>query len=508
MNYLDKAINFFSPKRAMERMRNRYLQSVFAQRLRRFDAAGSGRRTKNWQASGTDANVEIRRDGMKLRDRSREQGRNNPYARKALRTIPANVVGNGIRLSIDGKGSKRVMEKLKMLWKNWAEKRMCDFDERKTFYSIQRLCMRSILESGEVFVVQVRDASLKVPLQLQILEADFLDTQKDGIQVEGGGYIESGIEFNSKGKRVAYWMFSQHPGSNRVWKKLNSERVPASNVLHLYYEERPGQLAGVPAGAASMLSLRDFREYEDAQLIRQKIASCFTAFVTQAEEPGPGEKDANGLPMERVEPGIIEYLPPGREVTFGSPPPVENFNEYAEVTLRGIAAGYGMTYEAMTGDLSNVNFSSGRMGWIEFGRVVSEWQNEVMIPQLCDRVWEWFFEAVKVKGLIPDRLEVMTEWTPPRREMIDPVKEINGLKEMVRAGFNSWQDVIRQLGFDPRVVLSELESDQKEFDRVGLMLTSDARYDANRSDSTNVDENGDETTPKQAKALKKAAKGK
>jgi capsid protein len=34
----------------------------------------------------------------------------------------------------------------------------------------------------------------------------------------------------------------------------------------------------VPFGHAAMLRLKDLEEFEDTQLIRQKIAACFTAF--------------------------------------------------------------------------------------------------------------------------------------------------------------------------------------------------------------------------------------
>lgn len=508
MNFIDKIVSYFSPRAGAERQKFRYISGLFADKTRRYEAAGRGRRTEGWKATGTDANVELGRDGRTLRDRAREMGRNNPYTRRAFKVIPSNVTGGGIRLSLKG-ATQRKTDAVKKLWKEWAEKTVCDFDERKTFYAIQRLVMRAVVESGEVFVRQVRDVSLAIPLQLQLLEADYLDRSKDGVQLSGGNYIEQGIEFNERGKRVAYWMFSQHPGGNRVWKSLESVRIPAAEILHIFQEERPGQIVGAPTGAASMLRLRDFDEYEDAQLLRQKVAACFAAFVTQAEEPAPSDVAGSKLPIEKLEPGLIEYLTPGKEVVFGNPPPVENYDEYARTTLRGVAAGYDVTYEALTGDLSNVNFSSGRMGWIEFGRFVQEWQNEVMIPQLCDKVWGWFYDACVIKGLIRAGDDFQTEWTAPRRELIDPAKEVKGMNDTVRAGLTSWQDMVRQMGFDPETVLKEIAEDNARFDALGLMLTSDARYDPNRKPDDPTDPNEpDEPTPAQAKAAKPKPKAK
>lgn len=226
-----------------------------------------------------------------------------------------------------------------------------------------------------------------------------------------------------------------------------------------------------------MLRLRDFDEYEDAQLIRQKIAACFSVFITSAEDPAPGDKNnASDIPLEKVEPGIIEHLPPGKEVSFGNPPAVEGYDVYSNKMLQGVAAGFDLTYEALTNDLSNVNFSSGRMGWIEFGRQVAEWQNEVIVGLLCEGVWKWFVDTLKIAGLY-NADEVSVEWTVPRREMIDPTKETKGLSELVRNGFESKQNVIRQLGGDPEVVMSQIVEDNAAADEAGLKLVSDARHD-------------------------------
>jgi lambda family phage portal protein len=404
--------------------------------------------------------------------------RNNPYASKAVAVITANVVGTGIKPSIQDSRT-RGLKNTKQAWKAWADTTACDWEGRKTFAGIQRLVMRSVAESGECFVRQRRVSGGPVPLKLQVLEADFLDTNKDGISTPNGGYIMLGIEFDAQGQRVAYWMFDHHPGENRLYRSLTSQRIPADEILHIFHEERPGQIRGVPFGVSAALRLSDFDEYEDAQLMRQKVAACFAAFVTDTKDPLPGEANPNGgYPMERVEPGMIEYLPPGKQVTFGSPPPTEGYDDYSRRTLQGIAAGYGVTYEALTGDLSNVNFSSGRMGWIEMGRQIAEWQELMLIPQLCDSVWQWFVTAGSIAGVASNT--ATASWTPPARMMIDPVKETKGLSDQVRNGFISWQEAVRQMGYDPDMIAEELSQDYKAFEALGFMLACDPRFDPQR----------------------------
>lgn len=491
-NVLDNVIGFFSPSRGRARMAARYQQQIMLDNVRRYAAAGSKKRLKGWTTSGSSANSEIMIAGAKLRDRSRDLVRNNAYSQKAVKAIASNTVGSGIRPSILHK-DENLVNTVKELWKDWAENLGCDLDGNLDFYGIQFLVMRSIVESGEVLIRKIRQKKGDVPLKLQVLEGDFIDNGKDGLTLGNGNYIQMGIEFNSMGEKVAYWIYPDHPGENKVWKSIESFRVPASEMLHIYFVERPGQIRGIPFGVASFVKLKDFDDYEDAQLIRQKIAACFSVFIKNMDEAPVGTPNPNGgPPLERVEPGIIEYLQPGQEVSFANPPATEGYDMYARKMLQGIAAGYDVTYELLTNDLSNVNFSSGRMGWIEFGRMVKQWQNQMIIGKLCKGIFEWFTDAIFLsKGI--DK-SIKASWTPPRREMLDPVKEMKGYIEAIRGGLRSRSSVIRELGFDPLLVLEELGKDAKLMDELGLMFSSDARYDSNRST-----EDEDDDTKKKVK---------
>lgn len=476
MNWVDQVVSFFSPMAALRRVQARTAMDMLS---RNYDGASNGRRNSNWKPQGFSANTEIQAANTQLRNRSRELVRNNPYASKALKVVPANVIGTGIQPMI--KSSAGIQKRLREAWQEWAEYTGCDFDGRKTFYKIQSLAMRSMLESGEVFLRRVTDKNAnRIGLQLQVLEADFLDHAKDGYTNPDGSYIRQGIEFSKSGKRIAYWLFDQHPGENRITMKLESMRVPASEIIHLYSEDRPGQIRGVPFGTAAMMRIRDFDDYEDAQLIRQKIAACFSVFITSESHGGPSQTQTSGYDLERVEPGMIERLRPGEQVAFGSPPTSDGYADYSRKVLQGIAAGYGATYEAITGDLSNVNFSSGRMGHIEFQRQVEEWQEHLIIPVLCERVWAWFLEHATLRNVLNSSSKVVCSWTAPRREFVDPNKEIKAMVEQVRGGLLSWQEAVRSLGYNPDDIMDQLIEDKARFDAAGLMPYTDPRYDTNR----------------------------
>jgi lambda family phage portal protein len=467
MNIIDKAISFVNPKAGAERMRSRYLIKLFEDQERKFDAASRGRRTANWQASSSSINTEATQFLHTLRARSRDMVQNNGFAKRAVNGIARNTVGAGIRPTPITESAQK-QKRVKQAWATWAESTECDFDGNMNIYGLQRLAMKTVVESGEVIIRRRRNAKGSIPFQLQVCEPDFIDTNKQSLSMRPGEpFILNGIEFDRDGRKVAYWLYDSHPGENLYVSNYDSKRVPVEEIIHVYYVDRPGQVRGIPFGAPSLLRLKDFDEYEDAQLVRQKIAACFSVFITETSD-GSFRQGGDTDKLGRVEPGIIEYLSPGQQVSFATPPAAEGYSEYSAKILQSVAAGFETTYEILTGDLSNVNFSSGRMGWLEFHRSVEDWQENMMIPQFCNKVWSWFMLGMELKGLVGSY--VPATWTAPRREMIDPVKETDGMNKAVSNGFQSWSETVRQQGYSPDEVLAEISDERKKFAELGIKL--------------------------------------
>jgi lambda family phage portal protein len=358
---------------------------------------------------------------------------------------------------------------------------------------LQRLAMNTIAESGEVLVRRYRrplSAGLAIPVQLQVLEPDHLDMTRDNIRTESGGKIIQGIEFDADGRRVAYWILPEHPGASFQFNVTRltgvSKRVPAEDVLHGYDVDRANQARGYSWFAAAIVKLKEFDEFEDAQLLRQKIAACLAAFVTDVDGAGVtlGDKSndstssAGSPQIETIEPATIINLPVGKQVTMADPPQVAEGN-FDQRTLRAIAAGLGITYEDLTGDYSQVNFSSARMSRLAHWGNVHNWQWNMVIPMLCDPVWEWSMEAALLAGTFGDTMlrEQLpsADWTPQPMPMIDPDKEALAAMRMVRSGMRTFDDIVREQGFDPDTFWPAYAASQKRLDSLGIILDTDAR---------------------------------
>jgi lambda family phage portal protein len=473
--WLDRAAGFISPRWKLNRIRARAAADLF---IRHYEAAGSGRRTQGWRRSSGDANVIIGPALARLRENARDLVRNNPYAESAVSTIVDHTVGWGI-VAKPNPMNKRALE----TWMEWAETTACDADGRHDFYGLQKLVNRTVVESGEVLVrrrIRRPEDGFPLPIQLQVLDPDFLDTLKDttGFPIAGTqNRIIQGVEFDAIGRRIAYWLFPEHPGS--AIGSLSSVRVPAESVLHIFKPTRPGQVRAPSWFAPVLLRFKDFDEFEDATLMKQKIAACLAVLTSDVDgaalPPALGTADDTTNPgIDSLEPGAILNMPAGRTVEVVQPPSVNEYGDYSSTVLRAIATGLGVTYEDLTGDYSDMPFSAARMSRLRHEARIHDWRWRVLIPQFCDPVWNWVMEVAvvmnRVGGAVPQ-----AAWTPQPLPLVDPQREGAATQQLIRAGLQTLPEAIRERGYDPDELLAEYAAWNKKLDDLGIVLDSDPR---------------------------------
>jgi lambda family phage portal protein len=435
-----------------------------------------------WTPVASSANAQMDAVIQTVRNRCRDLSANNPYGNKAKRVIASNMVGQGIKAQVKNISDQKQNKEIESLFKRWAESTKCDAGGKLNFYGIQSLIAKSLVDGGEIFIRRRKINKTRfneIPFQLQVLEPEFLDDSKDSGFVTAGTTLRKGIEYNDFGVPIAYHFYKEHP-SEGLYGKMETVRVPAEEVIHLYRMDRAGQLRGIPWLTPAVIRLKDLNDYESTQLIRQKISACFMAFVrdmnmNSATAGLPSSTDDPNKLLDKITPATIELLGPGRDVTFANPPSVGgDYESYTAQILRGISVGTGCTYEMLTNDYSRVNFSSGRMGWLEFQRELHEWQRDIFIMNFLPAVWDWFQQYAEIAGY--NMSDIQAIWTPPRREMIDPANEINATKTEVRSGFNSLSGAIMELGRDPEEIFEAIKNDNQTLDSYGIILDSDPRH--------------------------------
>jgi lambda family phage portal protein len=489
-NWIDRAVGYLSPQRALRRVRARMAVDLL-ERTAAYDAASTGRRTQGWRRSSSDANAALGPSLGKLRDAARDLVRNNAYAESALNTIVDHTVGWGIEARALP-ANERVMER----WGAWADTTACDADGRHNFAGLQKLVMRAAAGDGEVIVRRRSrrlEDKLPIPLQLQVLEADFIDTSKDGIY--GGNRVIQGVEVDAIGRRVAYWLHKSHPGSSTLSSGITfggSQRVPASEILHVFKVSRPGQMRAPSWFSAVLLRFKDFDDYVDAQLVKQKVAACLAVITSDVDGTGAplGSTDTADPTVDTLSPGGILNVAAGRKVDVVQPPSVGEYKDFCSITLHEIATGLGVTYEDLTGNYENLPFSAARMSRLRHWARVDDWRWRLLIPQFCDPVWGWAMEALELLGGLAER--PAAHWTAPPPPMIEPDKEGTAYQRLIRTGLMTPSEAIRERGYDPDELLAEYAADLQKLDALGITLDCDARK-MTAFGQTQTDANGAKT---------------
>lgn len=221
------------------------------------------------------------------------------------------------------------------------------------------------------------------------------------------------------------------------------------------------QSRGVSWLAPMILPMGELADYQEAQILKQRMAALVAGVITSQEDAVGGKDGGAAKGLEDLEPGALVTAPPGSTVTFTNPPRVEAYAEFMREGLSSIAMAGGITYESLSGNLSGVNFSSGRMGRMEMDRNVEAWQEMLMIAQFCRGVERWCREAWSLQPVLPSEVLAL-DWTAPRRALIDPGKEIDAAITEIDAGLQSRQGVIRLLGRNPDRVRAERIADAEK----------------------------------------------
>jgi lambda family phage portal protein len=484
---IDDLIGFFSPEAGNKRYIHRQAAKL---NKRKFEGAARGRRVKNWHTSSGNANADARPALQILRQRARDLVRNDPYAAKSQQVIANNVVGKGVMPQLpDGD--------LATLWKKWSKTPACDFNGILNFASMQRLAMGSVFTSGEILARKRIVTGEDFPLKIQLLESDHLIIDETNFNNPTKNRIVQGVEVDSDDRPVAYHLYKTHPGASgdeQTTADFEIVRLALEEVAHVYRMDRPGQMRGISWLHPVLLLLRDFNELQDAQLLKQKVSALFAGFIKSLDDDGFQGDDEENEDEITLEAGGMQKLPSGMDISFTNPPSVENYKEYTSCLLHAISSGLGITFESMTGDLSEVNFSSARMGWLEMNRNLDAWRDSVLNTGFNAKVFGWFLESAKLAGVSVPSADFVPSWTSPKREMIDPTKEIPAKVKAIRAGLTTLSEAIRESGKHPDEHLAEYKDDMDKLASLGLSLDSDASKKALDGDNLTEEVNANEET--------------
>ncbi len=468
--WLDQLLSVVAPKYA-------YQRAIYRQAVRAFEAASPGDPWRPRRA-GASADADIAADEQTLRIKARWLRDNVGFISRGLGQRIDYAIGTGVVRKWGGPHAKA----LSAAWTEHCKSENCDPEELMSMGAIEALAMGTMDVDGTSLIrLRTRrpEDGLKVPLQYQVLEVDWIDTNRTAPSRTGNRVI-NGIEYGPIGQRVGYWLFDEHPGSiANGWRapSLASRLVPADQIIPLFDMSRPSMSRGLTRLKSVIMQTRDLHNYRQAEMLRKDtearlgiIASGDLNQMSTAPASPSGAQPFGFL--GDIPAGGIFQAPPGLNLTSVQPTAMPGYVDTVKMEIKLIAAACGWTYEGCTGDMSEANFSSARIRRLDFKAEIERLQWLTLDPMLCQRIDRAFVQHCKLAGIIPPSATWSCEHTYPRWPHVDPVKDVTGEIMEISAGLGTISAGNRARGNDPDIVAQEWAQDIQRLGPDGLNVLS------------------------------------
>lgn len=465
-----------------------------------FAGGSVGRLTASMATWSGAVNMDLDASLVIMRARARQLCQSNEYGRRFLALVATNVVGHsGPKLQVRAMKDLRdpnkptVLDKsandaIEIHWEKWGKK--ADIAGRMELAHLMRVTIKSVARDGEALIRIIRDRKLPYGMALQLLEADRL-AENINLQ-EGNKTVRQGVEIDSTGRAVAYYVHTKHPGDRYNIGAAGVERIPAADIIHVFLPERAEQVRGYTWFHAILLRASQLHGYNESAVIAARLGASKIATMERAEEApdmtaSMADGQAGGAFQMNAEPGEILELPPGYTMGSWNPDyPHANYESFVKTAMRGISAGLDVATHNLSGDMTDVNYSSARIAelaereqWI----VLQDWFISATLGVIYE---QWLPGAllrgditfpVSGKSLPADKLSKFADaskFQGRRWSWVDPSKEVDASEKLIATGLSSRSSIAASQGKDFDDIIDELKYEKEQMDAAGLTPTPPA----------------------------------
>ena len=499
-------------RRAMEWKRAAAAGAGFNARARRtFEAGESNRLTAGWLTWDAGINALLEAYLVPLRARARTWSRNTGIGRRFLSLVRDGGVGpTGYKLKMrcgDWRQEKGVWvfrldevanRAIETGWAAWCERGQCEVTGRLSFADVCKLQLQLTARDGEYLTKRLRGVPNRWRYQLQLLATDRIDVTHNVTPTDGRDEVRMGVHRDSAGRAKAYSLLRSAPNDFRGAGGRQVDIVPASDVFHDFLPLDVEQARGVPWSHAVLLGANMLASFEESAVYAARVGASSMGFFEQnadpavgavrAEDMGAAEDQATGKMIRDLEPGALELLPKGVQFKpFEGKYPSEAFDPFTKSRKRELAAGLDVAAHNLTGDMSDVNYSSARIaelaerdGW----RGVAHW----FVGSFVAPTFREWLELALLAGAIElpggaklpasrlDKYLAGVTFQGRGWDWVDPLKEVSAERIAVQEGFKTRTQVVAQKGgdFEDNVLEIEREAERLASHSVKLGAPSPA----------------------------------
>jgi lambda family phage portal protein len=441
-------------------------------------------RLNDWAMAWNRSGDQDLNDLRKLKDRARYLLKNTPFGARYSQILVESVVGpNGIRLQAknttnEGKLFTRVNQSIEQWWATWCRPENCTVEKRLSFDEALSLAVATWAPDGEILIRLYRGPRFGAAgFAIQVLDSDFLDeTWNQNATQDGTPTIRKGVEVDEFGAPVAYWLWTRHPLDSSFDRKR--VRVPAADIIHAFIPMRPGQTRGIPHASAVLTTMKMLDGALEAELVAMRIESSKMGALVDADPQNPITRSANAgemsIPAEAEPASLLDLRGTGAKLDLWDPQhPSAAVGDFTKLMTRMVAIGLGMSYNTLSGDLSDTTYSSAKIG---LRPEQDHWQRlqSFVIVHICDRIYREALKMALLNGQIPAIADFDHErwtkvvWQPRGFQSPDPLKDIEADLTKVRAGVMPLADVAAKDGYDLEEVIAARKDEIELFAEAGI----------------------------------------
>lgn len=475
LNLIDRIVGAINPKAGAERAAWR---SQYESYRGNYDASDTGRLQSRWSTQNLSGDETDRYERDPTRARARDLERNSDIMNSILKAFKRNVIGGGLQVRVNT-GNHDIDQELETIWAKWCKRNNCDVTGQQSFTQMIRMCIQRKITDGGVLILKRYTNQGILPLQLQVLEVDELDTTQIKPHKKDNKVV-GGIEYNQWNRPEGYWIKEY---SIDGYTSMTSTYVPEKDVIFYYSKRRPSQIREFSDLSQTLVRIKDMNEFMTAVAVKEKIAACLAVFIKRTNPTGQPGKSTRPISGEtsyqgkRVVPGMIMEMNMGDEAQMLTPGGQgADATAFIKAQQRLVSSSGGLSYEATSRDMSETNYASARQSMIEDDLTYEE-EKELLIDVIMDEVYESFVISCWLKGLIsaPDFWEKKDmyfahEWVTKPKRWIDPYKEANANGIALKTGQKTFQQICAENGRDWKKVIEEMAEANEYAQSKGINL--------------------------------------
>ena len=431
-------------------------------------------------------------DYFTLRLRSTQLFTENPYCKGMIKRLLRNEINTGLKLEsipiskiigISEDESQEWGDSREIEFRIWGnDPDLCDYRKQRTLGDLANKCREIAMISGDCLIVFRINKKTQLP-SVELIDGTHIQTPIGRARPRVGVKILHGVEIDSSGRHIAYWVKVDKAGQ----ESLKFERIPVrgeksgrliSKLVYGSEDRKLDEVRGIPILASMLYMMKELDRYRDSEQRAATLNSILSLFIEKTK-PGVGSQPigAGAVRTDTVDavqtdgstknyniasmlPGlIIDELAEGEKPTsFNAQRPNVNYAKFEEAILDVLAWVNCIPPEVLRMKFQN-NFSASRQAnnefqiylWFQIAKFGADFYQPIYEEYLIQAV---LTGQIIAAGFIESWRDpakwrefgawVHTEWSGISRPSVDILKDVKAWLELDNAGLTTRDKITRK----------------------------------------------------------------